>query len=86
MYYYVNGKKTRRNPTPIQHKESLVAPVREHLQDNGNGGGKKCPTWVFIVLGIVAALIAAWLIYCIVNVKKTVTSRSPTSSKSESSV
>lgn len=28
---------------------------------------KKCPTWVFIILGIISVLIAIWLSYCIIK-------------------
>ena len=70
MYHYVNGKKTRRNQNPPNPpvKEKFVAQVRENLNENGNGVGK-CPTWVFIILGVITALIATWLIFCIVKGK-----------------
>lgn len=62
MYFYKNGKKVKRN------QENFKAAVRENYSDPN--GGKKCPVWVFIVLGVIAALVAAWLVYCIIKGKK----------------
>ena len=62
MYFYKNGKKVEYD------KENFQPSVRENYV--GSSGGKKCPVWVFIVLGIIAALVAAWLVYCIIQDKK----------------
>lgn len=64
MYFYKNGKKVKHD------KENFQPSVRENYGVTDGGGGKKCPVWVFIVLGIIAALVAAWLVYCIVQDKK----------------
>ena len=60
MYFYKNGKKVRETYIDIQ-------PVKETYN---NESGKKCPTWIFIVLGIISALVAIWLIWCIINEKR----------------
>jgi H+/Cl- antiporter ClcA len=62
MYFYKNGKK-------VKHQQENFKPAVKENYSSTNGA-KKCPTWVFIVLGIIAALVAAWLIYCIVKNKK----------------
>ena len=62
MYFYKNGKKVKYD------KKNFKPSVRENY--DGSNGGKKCPVWVFIVLGIIAALVAAWLVYCIIQDKK----------------
>ena len=62
MYFYKNGKK-------VKHLNENFKPiVRENFK--GSDSGKKCPTWIFIVLGIIAVVVAMWLVYCIVNDKK----------------
>ena len=62
MYTYEKGKKVKHD------KENSQLSVRQNY--GGSNGGKKCPVWVFIVLGIIAALVAAWLVYCIIQDKK----------------
>ena len=63
MYTYdKNGNKVK------YYKKNFQSIVRENYGDSN--GGKKCPVWVFIVLGIIAALVAAWLVYCIIQDKK----------------
>jgi hypothetical protein len=67
MYYYINGKK-------IKHNKQVSTPSHEsYVQINqrvGDPGGGKCPSWVFIILGLIAALVAIWLIWCIVKRKR----------------
>lgn len=64
MYYYFNGQKKKMNPS---HKG--VEPLSHTKYGSGNGNGK-CPSWVFIILGVIAAAVALWLIYCIIQDKK----------------
>lgn len=63
MYFYINGKKVRPN---YENKE---ADLEKHDNDYDEGN-EKCPTYIFILLGIIATLIAIWLIYCIYKDKK----------------
>ena len=69
MYYYEKGKKVRNAQKNFQQQETYSDPnpLKENYE-SGNGG--KCPTWVFIVLGVIAVMIASWLIWCIVNERK----------------
>lgn len=58
MYFIKNGKKQKYSPGKTQSVERY----RE--------GAKPCKTWIFIVCGVIAALVAAWLIKCIIERKK----------------
>jgi hypothetical protein len=62
MYYYVNGKKIRNGS-----KENYVSKNLSTVVDDDS---KKCPVWIFIVLGSFAFITAIWLIYCIITDKK----------------
>jgi len=58
MYFIKNGKKVKYNSQPIPQRP------------NENGDGEKCPSWVFGVLGLIAALIAVWIVLSIIKDKK----------------
>lgn len=72
MYYNVNGKKVKHNDKMSKHssksQESYVQ--TNQIVGDPSGGGGKCPLWVFIILGIIATLVAVWLIWCIVKEKR----------------
>ena len=63
-------KKVKYNPQPIlqKPKENFSLPVKEQYK-NGEGNEKSCPSWVFIVLGVIAVLIAIWIVLSIIKDK-----------------
>lgn len=69
MYFIKNGKKVKYNPQtiPQKPKENFSLTVKEKYK---NGNGKNCPSWVFIVLGVIAILIAIWIVLSIIKDKK----------------
>ena len=58
------SKKKKMNPS---HEGFKPVSYEKYESENGNG---KCPSWVFIILGVIAAFVALWLIYCIIQDKK----------------
>ena len=64
MYFIKKGKKEKYIPDSHgYHKENFVD--TQHKENND----KKCPSWVFIFLGILASFISAWLIFSIIKDK-----------------
>lgn len=72
MYYYVNGKKVKHDnssPPSASYPPAVYTPQKQNVGDSGGGCGK-CPSWVFIILGVISALVAAWLVWCIIQERK----------------
>lgn len=68
MYYYnKKGEKVRHNTS--SSSTSSLSQVNQKVGDPPNGNGK-CPSWVFIIVGVIAVLVATWLIWCLVQERK----------------
>ena len=69
MHVYINGVKTKYNEASVESRVESSESVEAYTDTDTNTSGK-CPTWVFIILGIIAGGIAVWLIYCILHDRK----------------
>ena len=68
MYFYKNGKKIYSGKKSHQEMKFNHI-VKENYKNDVNKCKRKYPIWVFIILSVIATLIAIWLVLCFVNKK-----------------
>lgn len=65
MYFIKNGKKVKYVPPIHQKPKDNFFPIVKETHNNV----KKCPLWVFTVLGTMAVLITVWIVLSIIKDK-----------------
>ena len=66
MYYIKNGIKEYYNPVKNIKEDYKALAIR-----NVNKSDSKFPTWIFIIIGVLLALLVSWMIYTkFINNKK----------------